>query len=215
MPTRTYTSIERAYQALTDIEIEDDSRDYPVAIIRVPGLHKIKITMVSVYDFYYTLAPLQNNILNYFVNRFSQTEDEVDIKKLTEKIRNVVEEISKVKTKKDVQDKSESMSYLFDEEAVRYEFFQGLKKMGILKWWVTWRRYQKCVRPIDTLTIYCFLWLFNFDGLKKNVKLLMEKIIQDTNYQLPTVSTNYGNWDTYKERLQKAHEREPWKSSAN
>jgi hypothetical protein len=214
MPTQKYKSLDKAYQALTDFEIENDKFNFPVAIINVPGLHKIKIKMVNSYDFYYVLQPLQNKILNYFLNRFNRSTDDIDTKKLTEKIKNIVKEISDIKDEKDLKEKSESLSYLFDEEAVRKEFFNGLKRLRIIKWWVSWKRYELKSRPIDTLIIYCFLWKFNFDGVKKNVKYLIERITADTNYHLPTVSTSYGEWDTYKMKLQKAHLRQPWLNSS-
>jgi hypothetical protein len=214
MPTRKYKSLEHAFQALTDLEIEDDSRNFPVARIKVPGLHEIEIKMVSEYDFYYILQPLQNKILNYYVNRFNESKDEITVKRLTEKIKNIIEDISNIQTSEDVEKKSSTLGYLFEEEEIRKEFFDGLKKLGIIKEKVKWVDYQKAARPIDTLTIFCFLWQFNFTGLKKNAKYLIEKITADTNYHLPTVSTNYGDWDTYKLRLEKAHQRKPWLNSS-
>ena len=79
--------------------------------------------------------------------------------------------------------------------------------MKVVKWWVSWKRYQKCMRPIDTLAVFIYLWLFNFDGVKKNAKLLLQKIGASTRYHLPTTYQSFGDWESYKKKLAEAHER--------
>ncbi len=207
MPTQRYKNIEEAFQALTDLEINDDENNYPVADIKVPGLHRIKIQMVSEYDYFYILTPMREKFLNYWVNKIATSQNETNNERLLEKIKNVVNEIESVKTKEDIEAKANTLAYLFEDMKIRYEFFKNLKKMKIVKWWVSWKRYQKCMRPIDSLTVFIFLWLFNFDGVKKNVFLLFKKIGVSTSSHLPTISSSYGNWESYKKKLADAHVR--------
>lgn len=207
MPTKTYKSLEKAYQALTDIEIEDDRHNFPVAKIKVPGLHTIKVKQLCEYYYYHILIPMREKILNYYINTFAKQENIADNNVLLDKIKLLINDITEAKTPKDIQDKNETLSMIFNEEEIRKDFFLNLKKMKIIKWWIGWKRYEMKMPPIGTLTIFIFLWHFNFDGVKKNVKFLLEKTIQDTNYLLPTISTNYNDWESWKERFMAAHKR--------
>lgn len=205
--TNKYKSLDQAYQALTDLEIIDDENNFPIARIKVPGMHVITIQMLSEYDYFYILCPMRESFLNYWINKIAITEDQTDSAKLVEKINNIVKDIESVKSPKDLQDKSQTLAYLFEDIKIRYLFFKALKKMKIVKSWISWRRYQKLMRPIDTIIVFVYLWLFNFDGVKKNVKLLLAKIGANTNSQLSIISTNYGSWESYKQRLAEAHKR--------
>lgn len=212
MPTQKLKNLEEAYQTLTDFEIEDDSlKDgIPLAIIPVKGMHPIRVTMVNSWDFYKILIPLRDKILNYYANRVANSASEIDVKRLGEKIKNIAEEITNLKTQKDIQEKSNTLSYLFEDEVIRHEFFKDLKRMNIIRWYVSWKRYQKRILPHHTMTIFLCLWAFNFDGFKKKTEKLlqtMQSISQNTNSQSPIVSTNSTDWDTYKKVLARANKR--------
>lgn len=207
MPTNKYKSIDEAYQALLDLEIVDDENNFPIAKIKVPGMHTITIQMVSEYDYFYVLCPMREKFLTYWVNKIAIMESETDTKKLTKKIEAIVSDIESVRNPKDLNEKSSTLAYLFEDEKIRYAFFKDLKRMKIIKWWVSWKRQQKTMTPLQTIAVFIYLWLFNFDGVKKNVKLLLAKIGATTNLQSSTISTNYGNWESYKQRLEEAHKR--------
>lgn len=207
MPTKTFKSIDEAFQALTDLEIADDKSNFPVARITVPGLHTVNIEMVSEYDYFYVLSPMRVKFINYWLNKLAAQNNEIDTNKLLEKIKNIVSEIDNCRTPEDVNKKAATMSYLFEDEYIRKEFFHNLKQMHIIKWWVGWKRYMQAVKPIGTITIFMYLWLFNFDGLKKNIFLLLSKIGQNMKSQSYTTLTSYGDWDSYKKMLSEADER--------
>lgn len=210
MPTKKYDSLDKAYQALTDLEIANDERDMPCAVITVPGMSPIKVTMVSEYDYYYVLSPMRDKFVNYYITRFAQEKNETDQKKLVETINNFLNDILSVKKPEDVKRKSATLSYLFDDVLIRYEFFRNLKRMGLISRWTTWRKYQRCMRPIDTLTVFCYLWLFNFDGLKKktiDLFRIMNITLAGTSRPSLSVLDSSFDWDTYKEALQRGSER--------
>jgi len=204
MPTKKYDSLDKAYQALTDLEIANDEKDMPCAIIKIPGISSIKITMVSEYDYYYILCPMRDKFINYYANRFVNEKQEIDQKKIIEKLNNFMNDILSVKEPEDVKKKSKTLSYLFEDISVRYEFYYNLKKLRLISRWISWRKYQKLMRPIDTLTIFCYLWLFNFDGLKKktlDLFKIMNITLAGTNPGSLSVLSNSFNWDTYKKKL--------------
>ncbi len=214
--TNKYNTLSDAFRALTDIEILDDENDFPIAVIKVPGLHSITIQMVNSWDFYTVLSPMREKFLNYCLNQMNSVE-KVDEKLLLEKVKSLVTDIEACNTKEDVEKRSVAIAHLFKDINIRYEFYKSLKLMKIIKWWVGWKRYQKCTRPIDDLTIFIYLWLFNFDGVKKNAILLFNKIGANTKSHLQTVSSNYGDWDSYKKKLMEADKkfRERSKASLN
>jgi len=212
MPTQKINSLEEAYQKLSDIEIEDDSNKdgIPLAIINVRGIHRLFITMVSEWDFYKILVPLRDKILNYYANRVANSPSEIDVKRLSEKIKNIAEEIGKLKTQKDIQEKSDTLAYLFEDEIIRMEFFKDLKKLNIIRWYVSWKRWQKHILPHHTMAIFLSLWAFNFDGFKKKTQILLQKMLsisQNTNYPSPIELTSYTDFDSFKKVLDKANER--------
>jgi hypothetical protein len=210
MPTKKYKDLDEAYQALTDIEIMDDEQDMPCAIIPTKGLGKITITMVNEYDYWYTLMPMRDTFINYYVNRYYVEKKEHNKEKLIERINLFVAEMTNTKTKEEVNNKANDIMWLFKDINIRYEFFKGIRKMRVIPWYVTWKKYQKSVRPIDTCLIFCYLWLFNFDGLKKKLLNLLKKMnitFQDTNSPSLTVLSNSFNLDTYKKKLQEGTER--------
>lgn len=204
MSTKKYDSLDKAYQALTDVEIANDERDMPCAVITVPGMSPIKITMVSEYDYYYVLSPMRDKFINYYANKFVNEKKDIEQKKIIEKLNNFINDILSVKEPKDIERKSKTLAYLFDDIKIRYEFFINLKRMGLISKWISWKKYQKLIRPIDTLTIFCYLWLFNFDGLKKktlNLFKIMNITLAGTNQPSLSVLSNSFDWDIYKEKL--------------
>ena len=204
MPTKNYESMHEAYKSLTDIEIEDDSKNYPVAVIDVPGIQKISITMLSEYNYWYVFLPMRNRFINYYATKFVNEENETRNEKIIEKIKAFQNDISSYGS----DEKSiKTLQSLFSEVDERKYFFKCLKKMGVIKWWVSWKRWQLRARPIDTITIFVFLWLFNVDGLKKNAKFLIDQMSQAMNTRLPIESKIFENLDSFKVAHQKAHER--------
>jgi hypothetical protein len=210
MPTKKFDNTEQAYQALTDEEIMDDGQDMPVAEIKVAGMHVVKIGMVSEYDYYYRLLPMREELYNYFLNKIAITEDIKDSEQLLEKMKTLVNSLSNLKTKKDIEEKAHSIIYLFEEHNTRLRFFKGLKAMGIVKWWVTWKRYQKCTEVMDTPLFFCYLWAHNFDGVKKKIIRLLQKIQQITavtSSQSLTGLANFQDFESWKRTWQAAHDR--------
>jgi hypothetical protein len=207
MPIQKYNDLNEAFQALTDLEIVEDSNNFPIAKIKVPKLHEITIQMLSEYDYFYHLCPMREYFLNYWATHISMTKDNITQDKLIEKIQTIVSDIESIKTKKDFVTRSASLAYLFEDMKIRYYFFKQLKKMKIIKWYVSWKKYQKIVRPIDTITIFVYLWLFNFDGVKKNAKILLARIGLGMNSQSPIIYNNSSNWELYKKQLAQAHKR--------
>ena len=210
MPTKKYDSLDKAYQALTDLEIANDERDVPCAIITVPGMSPIKVTMVSEYDYYYVLIPMRDKFINYYATKFVNEKEEVNQKKIVERLNNFINDILTVKTPEDVKRKSQTLSYLFDDMVIRYEFFTCLKRLGLISRWTTWRKYQRLMRPLDTLTIFCYLWLFNFDGLKKktiDLFRIMNITLAGTNQPSLSVLNSSFDMDSYKEALRRGSER--------
>lgn len=210
MPTKKYDSLDKAYQALTDLEIADDDRDVPCAIIKVPGMSPIKITMVNSYDYYYVLSPMRDKFINYYANKFVKEKGDINQKKIVEKLNTFMSDILSVKKPEDVKKRSQTLSYLFEDIQIRYEFFRNLKRMGLISKWVSWRKYQRLIRPLDTLTIFCYLWLFNFDGLKKktlDLFKIMNITLAGTSRPSLSVLSNSFDWDTYKDALAKGSAR--------
>lgn len=204
MPTQVYNDFEEAYRALTDEELENDERDIPCAVIKQKGLPRVVVQQVCEWDYFNVLIPLRDRVLNYYVNRLAQTDDTVDIKKLTEKVKNLTEELSGISDKEKLIRKSKTMAYMFEDAVVREEFFLSLKKMKVIGWWVSWERWQRKIRPLHTITIFVFLWRFNFDGLKKKVLTLLRKtntISQDTSSPSHIVLRSSKDWERYKRRL--------------
>jgi hypothetical protein len=192
-------TLSNAFQALTDLEIVNDEYDFPVAVITVPGMHKLKISMLSEWDYFYVLSPMRESFLNYCLNKFA-TDEEKDEKKLVERVKALVDDIRQCKTENDINKRSTALEYIFEDIKIRYSFFKALKKMKIIKWWVSWKRYQKCMRPIDSMTVFIYLWLFNFDGVKKNAKLLFQKIGAITKSHQSITSTSSIDWHSWKKR---------------
>jgi len=209
MPTREYQSVGEAYQALTDIEILDDQSNYPVAKVKINGLCTAKITMLSEWDYYYSFIPMQQVFLNHYANTLTRGElDETQAQKIKSRIYLFINEIGLDTTTESIMERAKGLSFLFDDKNVREYFFKQLKKFGVFPWYVTWKKYQKKARAIDTMAIFCFLWLFNVDGLKKNAKFLMAKIGATMNTESPTASKFSGELESFKAMLQKAKQRE-------
>ncbi len=208
MPTKKYTPDE-AWQALSDLEIEDDSKNIPVAIIRVPGIHNIKIGMLSEHNYYYVFLPMRNIFINHYANRIIKDENIKDNELLMNKLKSFQNDISEMKSK------SESLTYLFSDVAIRREFFKNLKRMKLISWWVSWNRWQKKVSVLHTMTIFVFLWLFNVDGLKKNAKFLIDRTFQVMTTRLPTESKVFTDLDTFKKAMTASRKRMSLLSSNN
>ena len=134
MSTKKFQNIEEVYQCLTDFEIEDDSNKdgIPCADIKVQGLHRVKIKQVSIWDYYNYLCPMKDKMLSYYAQSMVRLTSEEDLKRASKSISNLVDEFTGMEPDK-IKEKSLSLSYFMQEEQVRYEFFQGLKKMRILK----------------------------------------------------------------------------------
>lgn len=210
MPTKKFESTDKAYQALTDEEIMDDSKDIPAAEINVPGMHVVRIGQVSEYDYYYCLLPMREELYNYFLNRIAATEDLKDSEQLLEKMKTLVNSLTNIKTKEDLEQKAASVAFLFEETKIRYRFFKGLKAMKIVKWWVSWKRYQEKCKVQDTPLFFCYLWAHNFDGAKKKIIRLLQRIQQitaATSSQSLTGSGNYQDFESWKRTWQAAHNR--------
>lgn len=203
MATKVYNSPSEAWKALCDLEIEDDTRDIPVAVIKVPGVCKVQITMLSEWDYYKTFLPLRNTFVNYYASKLTQDENITDMTVIMEKVKAFQNEISKIKE----TNNPEVLNYLFSETSVRYEFFRGLKQMRLIPFYVTWKGWQKAVKPIHTASIFAFLWLFNVDGLKKNAKLLIDRIQAAMTVISPTGSKVFRDLDSFKKAHAAAHAR--------
>ena len=210
MPTLRFNSIEEVYTALTDLEIEDDSSDgVPLAEIKVKGLHRIKVGMVSEWDYYKYLEPLKNAMFTYYAQSIVKAGTEEELKKATKKLKTIQEELTDLKPGQ-IKEKASNLLYFFEDRKVRYLFFRGLKKLKVIKWWVSWNRWQKCISRHHTLIIFIMLWAFNFDGFKKKTIRLLESvnsIYARTNSQSPIVSNNFTDFATFQKIHQAGHER--------
>ncbi len=211
MPTRKYENADEAYQALTDLEIENDELDMPCAIIKVRGMSPIKIEMLSEYHFHYVLVPLRNKLINYYANHYIAVRGDENKKPLKERIVERIEllttELEKVSSTKEAVAKAKTLAHLFADENPRLELFKALKEMGIISRWIRFKKYQMCMRPIDTVTVFTYLWLFNFDGLKKKALELLVKlgsIIPGTNSPSLIASNPSFDMEHYKVRLAEA-----------
>ena len=213
MPTKKYKDMEQAWQALTDSEIVDDSREIPCAVIPVRGIPSVKITMVSEYDYWYILEPLRIAFINYYATRFMQTEDQTNKKKIVERLNILINEISKTAKAHDIDKTSHTLSRLFDDMKIRKQFFTAIKKMGCISWRVSWRRWQKKARPHHLMTAFVYLWKFNVDGVKKKALDLLSTmgsrnvIGQNTSQQSLSVLSPFFDMDTYKKRVAEASTR--------
>jgi hypothetical protein len=211
MPTQKFDSLEAVYKSLTDFEIEDDtsSGGIPVAEINVKGIHRIKIGMVTEWEFYKYLDPMKNRMLAYFAQGIIAATTKEELERASVKIKNLLQEfigLSIEETKKRV----DKLNYFFEDKSVRHEFFKGLKKLGLIHWWVSWRRWQKKVRRHDTLAIFVLLWAFNYDGFKKKTTALLQTvstIYASINSQSRTESSSCTDFGTFQKMYLKAHER--------
>lgn len=212
MPTMKYNNVGEAYKSLTDVEILDDSKNYPVAKIKIKGLCTAKITMLSEWDYYNSFIQMQRIFLSHYANVLTRGElDKTQAEKIKSRINLFINEIGIDTTVEAITEKAKGLSFLFDDAEIRKYFFKNLKSYGVIPWWISWKRYQKKARAVDTMTIFCFLWLFNVDGLKKNAKYLMAKITAVMNTESPTESGYYGDLDSFKEALKKAKLKEALK----
>jgi hypothetical protein len=204
MPTREYETVEKAWQSLTDIEIEDDKMNYPVANIWLRGKLlffnfsvKACIRQVSEWDFAKVLVPWRLNILNYYVNLLSASDsNKSNADKLHNRISALFDGISKSTKPEDVEEKATQIQGLFSDINVVIDFYKMLKKIKVIPFWFRVKDCVRTLRPVDTITLFSWLWLFNFDGVKKNSIYLMNLITQDTNFQLPTVGMESGKKTT-------------------
>lgn len=198
---KVYNNFNEVFQALTDAEVIDN---HPLAKVKVPGMHTVKIKQVSEYHYFYTLCPMRDIFINYWAGKISKAENTVQAAKLIEKVKTVVNDIGAIKNQKDLLKKAITLTYFFEDVFIRYSFFKNLKRMKLIKWWVSWKRYQECMTPTDTMTMFVLLWKFNFDGVKKNAKILLQKIGLGMNSQSHTIYSNSEEWESYKKRLAEA-----------
>lgn len=203
MPTKEYPSADAAWQSLTDLELEDDSRDYPVAVITIRGVGKIKIEMLSEWDYFSTFLPMRQKFITYYANKLLADENVKNKDVILEKVQAFQNEISLLKE----TGKSETLTYLFSDVEARYTFFKDMKKMGMIPRLCSWKRWQKHARVLDTMTIFAFLWLFNVDGLKKNAKLLVDRISRVMITASPTGLKVFTDLDSFKKAHALAHAR--------
>ncbi len=194
---KKFESIEEAYQNLTDMEILDDSKDYPCAKINIKGLCRVEITMVSEYQYFYILDPFRTNILTYYANMWALEKKETDKKKIVDFIQSIGDEMETTKKGENVKDKADRISFMFKDATLRKSVFVCLRRLGVIPWWVSWRRYQMKATPDVLPMMFVWLWLFNFDGLKKKARLLFQKITRVMDSHLPTdlnTFTDLGSW---------------------
>jgi len=211
MPTQKFKSIDEVYKALTDFEIEDDSTSdgVPMAIINVKGIHRIKVGMVSEWDFYKHLNPMKDRMLAYYAQSIIAATTNDGLVRISEKTKQLVTEFTGVEPQ-DIKEITNKIAYFFEDEPVRYQFFKGLKEMGIIHWWVSWRRWQKKVTRHHTLTLFIMLWAFNYDGFKKKTTALLESVstmCAIIRSQSPIESSNYTDFGTYQKMYLKARKK--------
>lgn len=191
-----------APKSLEDHEIEDDSKPLESAVIRVAGVGDVRIREVSEYHFWYVLAPMRERFLNHYANLLAETRN-LNAQQILDKIRTFLNDLSAIKPEELVA-RVEAMTRTFSDIDIRLEFFRCLRRMGMVPWWTTFRRWQRSVTPSDAVTIFVWLWVFNLDAPKKKLKILLEKITttsQDTSYQSVTDWTNSERWESWKRRL--------------
>lgn len=203
MPTKEFKSADQLWQSLTDLELEDDRRDYPAAIVPVKGIGKIKIQMLSEWHYFNVFIPMRAKFITYYANKLASDENIKNKDVILEKIRMFQNEITESKK----SGTSEALTYIFSDIEARYLFFKDLKKMKVIPWWVNWNRWQKTIKPLQTMAIFSFLWLFNVDGLKKNAKLLIDRISQVMISVSPIESKVFVDLDSFKKAHQAAHAR--------
>lgn len=219
MPTNKFESLEDVYKALTDFEIEDDSTidGVPVAIINVPGLHRIRVIQVSDWDYFKYIVPMRANMLALYAQSIVINSTEEELKGASQKVKKMVEEFTGLKPD-ELKSKIDIVEYFFHDEQIRYEFFKGLKRMKMLKWWVTWKKWCKTIKPHHRFALFILLWAFNFDGLKKKTTRLLKichTILANTNSQSLTGSNSSTSFDTWKKDFTAAHARLATKSQNN
>lgn len=213
MPTKKYKDMDEAWKVLTDSEIVDDSKEIPCAVIPVRGIPDIKITMVSEYDYWYTILPMRDAFINFYASKFMQTEDANDKKKIVERLNLLINEISKSVKAGDIEKVSHTLATLFDDSKIREQFFRALRKMGCISRWVSWKKWQRIARPHHLMTAFMYLWKFNIDGVKKKALDLLSMMGlrnvtgQNTNRQSLSVLSPYFDWDTYKKKLAEGSKR--------
>jgi len=180
-----------------------------VADIKVKGIHRIKVKMVSEGDHYGSLDPMKTGMLAYFAQKIVASTTHEDLARASEKTKKLIEEFTGIKPD-EIKEKTDRVSYFFEDEIIRKEFFHGLKKMNIIHWWVSWKRWQKNVCRHHTLTIFILLWAFNYDGFKKKTTRLLEKvssIYATIRSQSPIESNSSTNFDTFQKTYLEAHEK--------
>jgi len=210
MPSKTFNSFEEAYQALTDAEIENDEREIPCVKIKTEGLPVLKIHQCSEYDYFYILDDFRKRILNYYANLLAREEREIPQKKLVGKINGFLDGMTNANTPQEIADRVKDMTTLFEDHEVRKYFFKTLKRLRVIPWYISWDRWQKRVRPHHTLTAFAYLWAFNFDGLKKKTRILVERItsiFQDTNSASAIGSKAFTDWDGFKKQITEGRKR--------
>jgi hypothetical protein len=203
VPTRQYKDIAEVYQTLTDEEMTGEVLK-PFSVIPVKGLGKIKIRSVSVWDYFHTLVPMRNELFNIYAEALSSSSNVESNEKLLDRMRSIVNDIGAIKTKEELEKKAETLSILFTLEKSRKCFYKGLKKLRILPFFTSFLKYEKRIERIQEITIFILLWSVNFDGVKKNAKLLIDTISRAMKSDSYIDLNSYGDWDSYKKRLQEA-----------
>lgn len=186
------------------MEIQDDSKDYPCAIITIKGLCKVKVRMVCDYYYYYHLEPFRANILTYYANLWAKENNVTEKDKIISYIQSIVDEIETTEKGKSVKDKADKVSFMFNDAVLRKSVFMCLKKVKAIPWWVSWRRYQRIATPDVLPMLFVWLWLFNFDGLKKKTRLLFQKITRVMDSNLPIDSNTFSDLGSWYARIKKA-----------
>lgn len=176
--THKFSSLEDVYQSLTEYEIhtwED------CAVINAKGIGKIRIGMISAYEYYSILKPFFEGTFDVYARLLEYSmKDKMDNKALekyiTEKVnfmlglfgRHEDVEVSK-KLLVELQD-------FFVFQALRREFWKTLRKLRVISWFVSFRKFERSLTMLDMITVFVYLWLFNEYGVKKKYKFLLDKV---------------------------------------
>jgi len=203
MTTQNHSSPAKAWQALTDQEILDDSQNYPVAKIKIRGVCTAEIRQVSEWHYLHVLVPYKEAVFNYYAQAVAMSSDGEDKDLILEKVKafeNLMHSGSE-------EEKSNTLISMFAREDFRRHFLKVLKKVKVIPWWVSFRRWTMKADPVAMPTLFGWLWLFNYDGVKKKLQNLLKRITQATYQDTVTDFNDSKTWESYKAKLQAAHDR--------
>jgi len=176
--THKFSNLEDVYQSLTEYEIhtwED------CAVINAKGVGKIRIGMISAYEYYSILKPFFEGTFDVYARLLQYSmKDKMNKESLekyiTEKVNFMLGLFGSQEEVKVSKRLLTELQDFFFFQALRREFWKTLKKLRVIPWHVSFKRFERSLTMIDMVTIFVYLWLFNEYGVKKKYKFLLDKV---------------------------------------